>query len=162
MLEHLKLGSHILVTGSQRSGTTIAGKIIAAETHLPYIDEAQFRVDDLASFIRLAKKPGVYQAPGLCHVAHTLPYIDTVIFMTRSFDEIQRSVQRIEWGKYNNIERSKYTTRPNPVTSWHMKWIVWDSIQRELCNGQDLEYHSLKDHPLWIAERKNFTPKQTV
>lgn len=157
----------VVVTGSQRSGTTIAAKMIAEDCLLPHYDESFIHVDDVDSFewMRDNRDAFVLQAPGLCHVAHKLGDDVQVIFMVRNFNDILDSCGRINWWEYNKIELEKYTKRDmGAIDSWEAKWIAWDAVQRDLCGGTDLHYDTLRGHDMWIdrEQRREFSPKQTV
>jgi len=160
----------ILVTAPQRAGTTIAAKMIAEITGYPYCDEDGIVIDDLTKFFTFHFESHSYvlQAPGLSFIAHRLP-VDLVVFMHRDIDDIAKSEQRINWhSQWNNYETDKYFYDGNLNNARRIKYEVWNKFQKpfmEKHNKQyiDLDYESLKSHPLWIdkTSRKNFKPRQT-
>lgn len=173
----LKNNKHrkILITGPQRAGTSIAAKIISQGTGLPYVDEEDINIDDLNLFFKrhygvnegvICNKSYVMQAPGLSFICHRLP-VDLVVFMQRDVNDIKKSAERISWIiPWNDFEAHKYLTEAN--SSWAVKYNKWREYQKPYMEQNnkmffDLDYESLKSHPLWIdkSERTNFHARQT-
>jgi hypothetical protein len=163
LLPHLLVCRTILVTGPQRSGTTIGARVIAQERRFTYVDEEEIRVGDVALARQVLSREGVVlQAPGLCHLAHTLGV--PVVVMRRRIEDIELSQQRIGWtceheelAKYGHFDQ---TRRGIAALKYH----VWDSLQRHQCVSFDLDYISLAKHPLWVEaeNRKTFAPRQWI
>jgi hypothetical protein len=142
----------IFVTGPQRSGTTIAARILASELNRTYIDESQYHPDTLTP-------DAVVQAPLLFKVVIELSYKHPgahFVFMHRDKQEIVDSMERIEWYKdyvdhpdfYSNYVDSVYNTlNAYKLTLAEDRWT-------------DMEYDSLSSHPLFIHDRKTFTTRQ--
>ena len=164
----------ILVTGPQRSGTTIAAKMIAQKSGLHYVDENLIKVDDLGLFFKLHDELDNYvmQAPGLSFICHRLP-VDLVVFMQRDGSDIQASEARINWyDKWNQYELEKYFYDGEIHgihDSWETKYHTWTIYQKPLMDKNnkryfDLDYESLQSHPLWIdkPQRVNFKDRQTT
>ena len=86
----------ILITGPQRSGTTIASRIISYELGLKWITEESVDVDKLDLFFKLhfSEDNYVLQAPGLSFICHLLP-VDAVVFLWRPDKEIANSIMSI-------------------------------------------------------------------
>jgi len=117
LLEALRAFSRILVTGPQRSGTTIAAKIIAKELKYRFLDELDIKSDGnlwpedvqkaLANpdpFLKLIGPAGkelkgiVVQSAGISYWAHRLAEEKNlaVVFCVRDLDEIYTS--QLNWG----------------------------------------------------------------
>ena len=82
----------IIVTGPQRSGTTIAARIIAEQTGGVYVDELDY-------CLPLPDK-AVVQAPFLLHQALEASYMIPNVrfaFMYRAPGDIVASMERVEW-----------------------------------------------------------------
>lgn len=161
----------VLVTGPQRSGTTIAAHILAGELGFQYVDEVAFNAHDHRRAQALFSEGGVVlQGPGLCHVAHLYGCRGgAVVMMRRDCEAIHRSEERIGWrserdGFNVRIEREKYEAMfgisGNNIAL--IKYYCWDTIQKPRCFGYDLDYESMRRHPLWRpqSERERFGPRQ--
>ncbi len=176
MFENLSTYSKILVTGPQRSGTTIAARMIAHTTGHQFVDEWDFNVSDLGMFHRLFYTPGpmVIQCPALCRCVHH--YADEramVVLMRRPPTEIADSVRRIRWEGNLPQEMTQYgitlpksdLTNRKLVIDWiDTKYDFWNEIQAPcIPNSIEIAYNSLSNNPLWVPadRRKEFNAKQT-
>lgn len=156
---------NIFVTGPQRSGTTIAAKMIAVDTGFRYVDEDEFlrdRVDLLAPLLA-EESPAVIQCPALCRFVHELADDKSaVVLMRRDLAAIAASQRRINW-RAEPIELRRYGLRRGVIAE--VKYRFWDSYQRSrISNAFELDYESLSGHPLWVerSRRRAFGPRQTV
>ncbi len=153
-VSRLKEAKRVLVTGPQRSGTTIATKMLAADLSLPCLLEESFDTMDVAKFFAVAAgNEYVLQAPAMSAFCHHLPDT-TVVFMRRKLTDILASQQRIRW-TYGAIECSRYF-RSNNEHPACIKYHFWDTQQKALLGHRaiDLEYESLRTHPLWLDKEK--------
>ena len=97
----LRTFNKIVVTGPQRSGTTICAHILANELKLPYIDENSFKVQDNEQFFYILSMYSrcVIQAPGMAHICDKIHQsIETpvaIVFMLRPIKDIIKSEARI-------------------------------------------------------------------
>ena len=158
ILPKLKGQRAILVTGPNRSGTTIAAHIIAYELGYTYVDEDEFIVDHPDLIEEVFKQDHiVIQGPSICNIAHTLDCF--VVMMRRSLDEIHASEARVKWG-WIKRELAKYNLTTGSIAE--VKYEHWDNVQRFMCEGRyaDLDYHSLETHPLWVVNRGKFKARQ--
>lgn len=167
LLPELKRQSAIVVTGPQRSGTTIAAHILAQELGYTYVDENDFGIYDPAratQFLRNGRV--VLQSPGLMYCAHQLPAC--IVVMRRPLAEIAASEKRVGWresygGAGYQMETALYNRNygfSGQDIAW-TKYLCWDMFQKARCdNWFDLDYQSLRDHPLWVEQRKDFTARQ--
>ena len=152
----------ILVTGPQRSGTTICAKMIEYDLGLDYIDENRVGVSKKYSVDSLMRATNrfVLQCPGIAYMAHTFKDIEdlAVIFMVRSVSDIIKSQERIEW-PYEKLELKKYGAEAGPIAE--VKYRFWRRDQKpNMNNAFEINYKSLAAHKLWVEERKHFGPRQ--
>jgi hypothetical protein len=151
----------IMVTGPQRSGTTIAALILAQELGYPCYLEEHFGIHNLKRFFEIySATKFVVQAPALSAYTNLIP--GSVVFMMRPINEIICSQERISWNE-EEIEKAKYFSDSKlPIAVF--KYKIWEQYQKHQSNRFELEYHSLKDNPLWVDEtlRINFHARQTV
>ena len=161
----------VLVTGPQRSGTTIAAHVLALELGARYVDESEFRVHDHVRAGGILAEGGVVvQGPGICHVAHIYARSGVaIVMMRRNIEDVRKSEDRIGWRKDLNgftllIEQKKYQAMfgINGDNIALIKYYCWGAFQKQHCIGYELEYESLNQHPLWRApsERHRFAPRQ--
>lgn len=174
MFKELSAWPVILVTGPQRSGTTICARMIQHDTGYTYIDEGTWDVwaGSLARTIAEEKKPCVLQGPGILKDA--LRFSDPeccVVLMRRDVQDIIASQERIGWniwarkeiGYYANLtpEMEEYIDAPLYVAT--AKYDYWETYVRDyLSYWKEVEYESLKNHPLWVDKehRSNFRARQ--
>lgn len=164
----------LLVTGPQRSGTTIGARVLAQETGLEYIDEDDFGVHDCKLFEAILRQPGiVVQCPAMSRwIHHYATEQRCVVFMHRLAHEINASADRVGWNyapeldKYKSIMLNGATmpmlniTRHNLATVTYM---YWQSVQKPACpHSFDLHFDTLRGHPLFVQDhlRKEFTLRQ--
>ena len=163
MFENLRRHDQIFVTGPQRSGTTIATKMIAQELGYKYYDETCLP-ESFDGFIlqmthdNLDGIKGVYQGPTKSALCHTLSKDIAIVFMMRPIDEIIASQVRINW-IWEDQEIAKYPKeyQDTPVSS--LKYRYWNEVQKPLIKySYEITFGSLRNHPLWLGkeERKNF------
>lgn len=166
----------ILVVGPQRSGTTIAHRIIAEDMGYTPISEETIKVDNMqmANGLRHREKYFVLQAPGLSHCWNDWKG-DAVVFIYRDPEEIYASQRRIKWD-WEQYEYKKclevaerYGMAAIPENSTLAKQYLWQVMgpYYHIIHGGNrrfiLPYNALKDHPLWVSKEKraHFHPRQT-
>lgn len=144
----------IVVTGPQRSGTTIASQILASDLDRRAIDECEFNIG--ADYTNC-----VLQLPqALDHLIllqHVYPGVQ-FLFVRRDPLEIIRSMKRIHWCKDDVHDWDVFLERY--VVS---RILLWNHIKQqapEVCS--EIDYKALSDHPLFVdkTKRKEFTSKQ--
>ncbi|MEE8599053.1 MAG: hypothetical protein V3S69_06040 [Dehalococcoidales bacterium] len=153
----------ILVSGPQRSGTTIAARIIQKDFDRTYIDENDYGVHNFENVERRVAAEGkqyVIQGPGLSSFLHKIDPDWLGIFMWRSKEEILASQKRIEWhpsepselGKYNDRFGAKEVEKYGKIPISDLKKMFWTDLQQFKLGerGITLSYKSLKSHPLWV------------
>jgi hypothetical protein len=170
MFEHLARFRKILVTGPQRSGTTICGQMIAYDIGCRYVDEMRFGVRSLKQIRRLLadQVQMVIQCPALCRWAHELAEKDpenvAVVLMRRRVRDIIASQERINWTRrFEPAELSVYGIHDGGCISV-VKYTFWETVQQgRIKHAFEVPYESLKGHPLWVSKsrRRFFKAKQT-
>lgn len=171
MFEYLKKHTQILIVGPQRSGTTIATKMIAHDLgYFPYLEEhILYNFETLRAMIitnHRENKGGVYQAPNFSAYCHLIPAEPAVVMMVRDVGDILASQERIGWGGPGGLNEQKELElyfRDTGIAS-EVKYEVWNKYQKKLIkHPYEVQYESLKGHPLWVEKekRKNFGPRQT-
>lgn len=163
MFEYLAPFPKIIVTGPQRSGTTVAGAMIADDLGYWFYPEEQIRVRELWRVERLFNRTSdfVLQAPAICRYVHQFSTPETaIVLMRRDTKEILASEQRVNWtGQL--YELSRYGLKEGIISE--VKYQYWEEHQRDLIhNPFEIEYESLAAHPMWIPqeERADFGPRQ--
>lgn len=163
--------NNILVTGPHRSGTTFAATTLAHDTgyRLALEEKIKFSNRYLVCCHLNDDEPWVIQCPFLSDVIHEFQWDDTlVIWMKRNLEDIRRSQQRmygpkgyqISWWAIEQAERRKYhTTAHKPIAQ--IKNECWDLQKMMIPHWLEMEYDSLKLHPLYKAKRENFSFRQT-
>ena len=169
MFEHLARFRKILVTGPQRSGTTICGQMIAYDIGCRYVDEMRFSVRHRERIERFMAEPGqmAIQCPALCRWVHELAAADpehvAVVLMRRKIADIIASQERINWTRrFEPGELAAYGVTDGCIAA--VKYDFWDTVQRgRIRHAFEVRYESLKGHPLWVSRsrRRHFQAKQT-
>ena len=163
MFEYLKPFTRIIVTGPQRSGTRVCAKMISADTGLRYVDEQEINVDSLYALAHtLTEGNVVIQCPALSYWAWAVGTVDDVaiVLMRRPVVEIIASQERVRWG-YEWLELMRYGAASSPIAE--VKYRFWDETKDRIRHPFEVEYESLKAHPLWIDKeaRAGFGYDQT-
>jgi hypothetical protein len=158
----------VIVTGPQRSGTTVSGKIISEILGWEYVDEVDFGWEDkdrLKDYIR--KGGSVIQAPCFASCCHEFSEDAFIVFMIRPISEILESQKRISW-EYSDHElewnvRRYFKSLPSRFTTpSEAKYYVWDIYQKDIITDYyELDYSDLKGHRFHRSDRSHFGGKQT-
>lgn len=159
MFGQFKIYDRIYVTGPQRSGTTIASRMIAYDTRHKCIDEADYKWKS-PKFNELKKlKNVVIHCPLFCHIIQRHSDSNTMIVMIfRPIDEIVRSQNRVSWDGEKE-ELKKYGMDCGVISE--IKYDKWLEQKNTISHYAEIAYHSLRFHPLWRNKREQFSPKQT-
>ena len=175
---------NVVVVGPQRSGTTFFAQVLATQLGYKYVDEIEFLVNDEYLFKKYLEVPGsVIQAPAMTHMVHKLVSDSVlVVYMRRATADILRSLVRkngfltpqVFAKNQVKVLRHRYAEHPcikEILDEIHSDEIyidimykIWRNCQiKAIKNYVELNYESLKDHPLWLdkAMRRDFHPKQT-
>jgi hypothetical protein len=170
LVPELRRFASVVVTGPQRSGTTIATRMLAAELGMEAVLEEAFDTQNLVRFVQvLTERPGrVIQAPALSSIVHLLRKNDVaVVFMRRPLDAIQRSEERINWRPGNDgMERAKYFAGDSSEPISEIKARAWERYQKRTLRDAafELDYDTLASSPLWVPQelRTGFRSRQTA
>jgi len=179
----------LIVTGSQRSGTTICAQMVSADLGWEYIDETAVDVSstDKAVCLIRYRENFVLQMPGiLMKIDDVAGFLDNeggaVIVMRRPYREVEASRRRIGWLPREDAELSvrqdlldransvdcplphpqAFLTRKLGLMEFRQMYI--EHYLQHLPHFLVLDYRDLTGHPLYVAPelRRNFRPKQTA
>lgn len=169
MFKQLKPFKKIIVTGPQRTGTTIAAKMIANDLGLEYLREenmkSPYNFNKLVEFYD-EKDSFVIQCPALFHkIPEFGRWEVAVVCMIRAFDDILKSQDRIGWTIRNEpSEVELHHEYYKPVSE--AKYVLWEKWKVEglIVHPFEIEFESLSKHPMWIAKEQRiwFHPRQTT
>lgn len=173
MFEKFSSWPIIVVTGPQRSGTTICARMIEADTGHEYLDEELWQVWNGSKAVEIAKgrQPCVLQAPGILKDVLLFPrHLTCVIMMMRDVYDIIQSQARVGWDVWAEQEFKHYDLGGLLIGSHEYKdWVAnvkynfWEFSTRDfLTYWKEVQYESLEEHPLWVpkADRKDFNARQ--
>lgn len=153
----------IIVTGPQRSGTTIAARMIAHDTGHTCIDEADYGTKDIGAWREIVRTADnvVVHSPAMSRWVHEEAAADVlVVWMLRSLSAILRSQQRIGW-KSEIVERAKYEATDDAQPVAEIKLDYWRTHQRAVIpHWLEVDYETLRDHPLWVIDRQDWEARQ--
>ena len=156
MFDYLKDFKKVLVTGPQRSGTTLIARAIEHDTELEYVDENEFRATDYSMWKTMVTLSTgiVMQCPGMCRYVHEFGDQDdvAVVMCWRPIDEIIASQERIGW-EWEKFELLRYDQTEGEIAK--VKYDYWyDYQQHKIKHAFDIVYDDLETHPLWIPADK--------
>ena len=157
----------IIVTGCQRSGTTIAAYILAKSKQYKLFEEedwlrSEYSIKDLRSFIDGDRLKFVIQSPTALHcfhqIHHLIPEIQFV-GVKRPKDEIIASMKRIKWLQDDYKDYLPFYN--DHIRIMNSQW----GLLKQLLPPEDwveVNYSELAKYPDFIPQnqRINFTSKQ--
>ena len=163
MFEFLAGFDKIIVTGPQRSGTTIAAQMIAEDLDLRFLIEERVPTQQALAGLVAHQSGWVAQVPQLCRWVHDHGDRDdvAVVMVKRPIDEILASQVRIGWAPYERDELARYGLQEGVISE--VKYDFWERIQKPVIkHAFEVEYHDLEEHPLWVParSRSKFAPRQ--
>lgn len=167
MFEYLKSYRVIVVSGPQRSGTTICTRMIATDTGHQFVPEEGFGFYNIRLWRYMVEKKHnlAIQCPTMSRWIHEFGELEDVaiVWMLRPLDEILASQERINWtATYQRKELLNYGPEAQPPIAL-VKLNYWQTVQKPVIrHAYEVEYHSLETHPLWVSseQRKKFRPRQ--
>ncbi len=168
-LKHIK--GPIIVTGCQRSGTTIMTKIVCKDLGYSFHQDDEYPNNIIGiNRIKLLINCGItniaIQSPIILYTYpdfyYSIPGIH-FIGMKRDKKDILDSMERINWmHQVQHIYTDMYSYWNTHID--HMN-SMWESLKATLPESAwtEVEYQSLMSHPLYIQKkyRLNFTDRQT-
>lgn len=157
----------IVVTGPQRSGTTIATECISKALGRKPIREESFGFANYSSFYRLLcsrKSLCAIQAPNMSNICHLLRKV-SVVFMMRSLDDIHASEERVGHDK-TDFWKYRCSQYFQPYCGQSPAEVIYQALSVQMDysdNIYPLDYESLRESPLWVDKelRGNFHKRQT-
>jgi hypothetical protein len=171
----LKRYSAIIVTGPQRSGTTIASIMMATDLEYRLWDE-QLHMNNYAKVLRGVSRPHypgvVVQAPALSWCIEKLPRMNNalVVWMLRDRIDIENSQKRVGWLRERE-ELSRYISKwgcSEGERVFDAKLRIWKEIQSKSMKVDiaELSYTSeyIRTHPMFRTKsnRSSFEAKQVL
>jgi len=155
----------VVVSGPQRSGTTIASRIIALENDMEYVDESAYGTKNKEAWGALVIEGDnlVIQSPAMARYLHQFGdclHDVAFVWMIRPLHEIIASQNRIGWS--DSDERKKYDQIDNTPIAL-VKTLFWRIHQCPMISySLELGYHDLTNHRLWVPDddRIEFTRRQ--
>ena len=169
--DQLNLKGPVIVTGCQRSGTTIMTRIICNDLGYSFHQDDEFPptfegINRMKLLIKYGSSNIAIQNPLALYAYsdfyYTIPDLHFV-GIVRDSEEIIDSMKRVKWmSEYSDqfIDFDEYLKA-------HVKQMKasWESLKSNLPNSAwtEIEYNQLKSHPLYIPKgmRKKFTIRQT-
>jgi len=165
MFESLEVHDRIVVTGPQRSGTTIVGQIIANDTGHRYVDELFYGIYSVSEWRRVLEGHRVVvQCPHMLKVIIDSPPPDAfVVLVRRSMHEIHASERRIGWEatmQGNSKELAPFSLSQGD--SAQIKYDYWDTHAKDF-PYLEVGYDTISSHPMFVDsdQRRTFHAKQT-
>jgi len=152
----------ILVTGTQRSGTTIVARIIASDLGYKYFDENAIGVSNVEKLQNLVKHDNiVIHCPAVSYKIHEFDGNDTaVVFVLRSKGDVLKSQKRIGWtGAREKRELKKYGASIGDCV-YDVKLKFWREKQKSRVNGFEVQYESFASHPMFYSDRNGWANRQ--
>lgn len=161
MFDYLRGYDKILVTGPQRSGTTICAQMIAHDTGHIYVDEARFGIWDFnrANEVAMAHAPCVLQGPGLLRFVDIVK-VDAILLMRRPANEIMDSLKRtMTTAEQMMIHWPECMRSTRPLESLPtLMYYHWDLLRQSNFLSQsyvgEIVYESLSSHDLWVPKEE--------
>lgn len=159
MFGHLAGWTRIAVTGPQRAGTTITAKIIADDLGYRYVDETDYHVYDADAWARcLEDSYVVVHSPVMLPALVDHPEPGTLaVLVRRPLPEIHASRDRIGWWPHEPLMLGRLGATSDSAAAAYAYWDANPPPER-----LEVDYHSLAAHPLWVADRRHFTVRQTA
>lgn len=153
----------IIVTGPQRSGTTICARMIGHDLGLNYVDEGRFEVwkVEKARAAIARHDPCVVQAPGLLRQVNKVVngYGDKacVVLMRRKPREITDSLKRhpkvVHYASLIWMEVFGTDARAEALPLLMYAWWDWHMKYR-VPNKVEIYYDALAEHRFWVPKEE--------
>ena len=145
----------IIVTGPQRSGTTIAARILANDLNRTFVEDINFNATDNRKDI-VCQCPSALTTYMIIH--HFMPGAHFILIKRDKADIIE-SMKRVQWSKKNVKDWEAFLDQYVDHC-----FLQWKRLKQDLPDDcwSELPYESLSFHPLFVPkdERETFTSKQ--
>lgn len=171
----------IIVTGPHRSGTTFLTEALGQDLGYTVVREEHFGFKGFRKLLwilfwtRVARLRIVVQAPALFHrvpLMARFPWT-AIVVVHRPLSEIARSWQhtyaedgQLLSGDANNAAELRDLGYANGNAA-EIKYRLWEEWKRRIRNSFDIDYRSLRDHPMWVRDEarrergKNWVNRRT-
>ena len=166
LLRPLSAFPTIIVTGPHRSGTTFATEALGHDLGYMVVREEHFGFKGFRKLLwiifwtRVARLRIVVQAPAVFHRVPIIARIPAtaIVVMRRPLNEIARSWTHTygEGGKLLDADENN-TRELNDLgyasgNAAEIKYDLWERWKVRLPNTYDLEYHSLRNHSMYVSD----------
>jgi len=164
MFEEMKGFDKILVTGPQRSGTTLCAQIIADELGHKFVPEEDININQVDRLKLLLAEPErmAIQCPGVARWIDEIADENcAVVWMMRNTGDIIESERMIKWD--DSVERTAYDAvgidRPISVIKTEY---YFEEQEPVIKNAFVVTYEDLEKSKWWVplGERKHWGPRQ--
>jgi hypothetical protein len=157
-----KKENKVIVSGCQRSGTTIAALAIATEINRTFIDESAYMAENQKLFHHefTIQNKFVMHAPAMLHILPHYQDKALIVIIERDIQDVVKSMKRIGWferhGKYEYRKfKKEIPSSPEEIYKVKEEFIV-------SLNCIILPYTELKKSSLYVDKRENWYIKQTA
>ena len=150
VIDTLSKYDKVIVSGCQRSGTTICSQMLSMDLGCTWIDETDV-ANDWREVSRLLLGDGTFvlQAPALSSKMDLIPEDPkcAIVWMKRPKQEVVRSMARIKWNVHERQEKSSYIARwgyHDGQHIWDVKKDAWETKQKPALSVDwyEIRYHS--------------------
>lgn len=162
MFEYLAPFRVVIVTGPARSGTTICGHMIAADTGNTYMDD-RTEINSIGKLrhVVTSESNAVAQCPLLSWHVDEFGVLDdvAVVMVRRNIVEINASNDRLAPHRldyWRDGYHALYWQRGRHISE--AVYQHWDNVQRSrIRHPYDVQYAALAEHPLWVpVEQRDY------
>jgi len=150
----------ILVSGVQRSGTTIAAYTLAKALGYRFVDEIEFHAHNTEEFdnIMNSDEKCVIQCPALLHYIKKYQDSALVVIMDREKEDIVASMIKHNW--FNDHGLFEFRQYSNDELTDPSQIIDIKSSYSKQLKHMKLNYSDLKESEYFISTRKDWHIKQ--
>jgi hypothetical protein len=150
----------ILVTGVQRSGTTIAAYMLAKALEYKFVDENEFHAHNIEEFnsVMNTDEKCVIQCPALLHYIKRFDSSALVVVMDRDKEDVIASMNKHNWfNDHGLFEYRHYSEEPltDPPQIIDIKLNYAENVKH-----MKLRYEDLTESEYFIYDRNNWQIKQ--
>ena len=150
----------ILVSGVQRSGTTIAAYALAKALGYRFVDEIEFHAHNIEEFDNIMNSSDkcVIQCPALLHYIKKYEDRALIVIMNRSKEDIIASMVKHNWfNEHGLFELRQYT---NDEPTYPSQIIDIKTNYAKQLKHMILNYNDLEESEHFITTRKDWHIKQ--
>lgn len=164
VLEALSKYNKIIITGCQRSGTTICSQMLAKDLGVTWVDETDVK-NHWPEVLRLVEGQYrfVMQLPANSWRVDLLPEEPdcAVVWIHRPKEQVESSMDRIHWWGHETSERKGYVKRwgyeEEQRNIYDVKHGAWEDHQKP---NMPVDFYEMQYHSDYISKHPMFTLKQ--